>query len=283
MEGRGARRGLVFQAVRRHRRRRNAGVALVRNAGRPGYGNAAVQDFRLDTGGGACGASVFTAHSGNPVADGPGRGTSARGADRAGAVSIGQRSMTAKKTSPPLIQAQVFWLGALLLSAQWPLWGHVLTWNAIAGAALVLARVVLPPKWRALTRHRRWLLPLLAIAGALGIRSNLGYFLARDPCVEFLYLLVGIKFIESRDTRDGTLLICLALFLAMTQFFYLQTITSALSMAPVLLALGGTLASLRAGTAAAVSEWRPQLNATVRLILQGIPLAALVFILFPRI
>jgi protein-glutamine gamma-glutamyltransferase len=191
--------------------------------------------------------------------------------------------MRLKQGSPPLTPVHVAWLGALLVSAQWPLWGHVLTWNAIAGAALVLARVVLPPKWRALTRHRRWLLPLLAIAGALGIRSNLGYFLARDPCVEFLYLLVGIKFIESRDTRDGTLLICLALFLAMTQFFYLQTITSALSMAPVLLALGGTLASLRAGTAAAVSEWRPQLNATVRLILQGIPLAALVFILFPRI
>ena len=192
--------------------------------------------------------------------------------------------MTAKKTSPPLIQAQVFWLGALLLSAQWPLWGHILTWNAVAGAALVVARVALPPKWRALTRHRRWLLPLLAIAGALAIRSDLGYFLARDPCVEFLYLLVGIKFIESRDTRDGTLLICLALFLSLTQFFYLQTIASALSMVPVLIALGGALAALRGGASAeAISDWRGHIRATTRLILQGIPLALLVFVLFPRL
>jgi transglutaminase-like putative cysteine protease len=188
-----------------------------------------------------------------------------------------------KPTASSLTPAQVAWLGALLISAQWPLWGHIIIWNAIAGAALVVARVALPARWRDMTRHRRWLLPLFAIAGALGIRAELGYFLARDPCVEFLYLLVGIKFIESRDTRDGTLLICLALFLSMTQFFYLQTITSALSMAPVLLSLGGTLASLRSGTTAAASDWRKQLNATTRLILQGIPLAILMFGIFPRI
>ncbi|HEY8623832.1 MAG TPA: DUF3488 and transglutaminase-like domain-containing protein, partial [Casimicrobiaceae bacterium] len=191
--------------------------------------------------------------------------------------------MIRKQSSPPLTPVQVAWLGALLVSAQWPLWGHVLTWNAIAGAALVVARVALPPQWRSLTPHRRWLLPLLAIAGALGIRADLGYFLARDPCVEFLYLLVGIKFIESRDTRDGTLLICLALFLSLTQFFYLQTIAAALSMVPVLLALGGTLASLRGGAPAAASDWRVELRATTRLLLQGIPLAALLFVLFPRL
>ena len=152
--------------------------------------------------------------------------------------------MIGKQAAPPLTPVQVAWLGALLVSAQWPLWGHLLIWNAVAGALLVVARVALPPQWRTLTRRRHWLLPLLAIAGALGIRTELGYFVARDPCVQFLYLLVGIKFIEARDTRDGTLLICLALFLSLTQFFYLQTIGAALSMVPVLLGLGGALASL---------------------------------------
>jgi protein-glutamine gamma-glutamyltransferase len=191
--------------------------------------------------------------------------------------------MIRKAASPPLTPVQVGWLCAMLLSAQWPLWGHILNWNAVAGATLVVARVALPPKWRELTRHRRWLLPLLALAGALGIRAELGYFLARDPCVEFLYLLLGIKFIESRSTRDGTLLICLALFLSLTQFFYLQTIASALSMLPVLLALGGALASLRAGSSLVASDWRAQCKATIRMIVQGIPLALLVFVLFPRL
>jgi protein-glutamine gamma-glutamyltransferase len=188
-----------------------------------------------------------------------------------------------KREAFPLTPVQVGWLGALLISAQWPLWGHVVAWNAIAGATLVIARVFLPPQWRGLTRHRRWLLPLFAIAGALGIRAELGYFLARDPCVEFLYLLVGIKFLESRNTRDGTLLICLALFLSMTQFFYLQTIASALSMVPVLLALGGTLSSLRSTTTVIPGEWRAQINATIVLVLQGIPIAILLFVAFPRL
>lgn len=191
--------------------------------------------------------------------------------------------MTRRQAAPPLLPVQVAWLGALLVAAQWPLWSHILIWNAVAGGALVVARVALPPRWRALTGHRRWLLPLLAAAGALGIRSELGYFLARDPCVQFLYLLVGIKFIEARDTRDGTLLICLALFLSLTQFFYVQTIAAALSTLPVLLALGGTLASLRSGAVSAAADWRAQLRATTRLILQGIPIAALLFVIFPRL
>ncbi len=188
-----------------------------------------------------------------------------------------------KAAALPLTPAQVGWLGALLISAQWPLWGHVVTWNAIGGTALVLARIALPARWRGFTSYRRWLLPIFAVAGALGIRAQLGYFLARDPCVEFLYLLVGIKFIESRDTRDGTLLICLALFLSMTQFFYVQTIASALSMIPVLLTLGGTLASLRRAPGTMAPGWRMQLDATMRLLLQGIPLALLLFFVFPRI
>lgn len=191
--------------------------------------------------------------------------------------------MSLKSASPPLTSIRVAWLGALLLAAQWPLWGHIQTWDAIAGAGLVIARVALPPEWRTLTRHRRWLLPLLAIAGALAIRQNFGYFLARDPCVEFLYLLVGIKFIESRTARDGTLLLCLALFLSLTQFFYMQTIVSALAMLPVLLALGGSLAALRGGAVDEAGDWRGELKATTRLIVQGIPLALLVFVLFPRL
>ena len=94
-----------------------------------------------------------------------------------------------------------------------PLWGDVLTWVAVAGTALVVARMV-PPLNRidnpTLALARRLMLPVLAVVAAIGIRAQLGYFLARDPCVQFLYVLVGIKFVESRTTRDGTLLICLA-------------------------------------------------------------------------
>lgn len=190
--------------------------------------------------------------------------------------------MKTKPISTPLNTTQVRWLAALLICAQLPLWPHMLTWVGVTGVALVLARLALSDAQRSSKFWRRALLPALALAAALGIRAEFGYFLARDPCVEFLYMLVGIKFLEARAVRDGTLLVCLAIFLSITRFFYTQTIDAALFALPVLFALGGTLATLR-DTGTARSHWRHELNATGRLLLQGIPLAALLFVLFPRL
>ncbi len=186
-----------------------------------------------------------------------------------------------KVESSPLTYAQTAWLAALLLSAQLPLWGDVLIWVAVAGTGLVVVRL-LPALQAGGGKWRRLALPVLAVVAALGIRAQLGYFLARDPCVQFLYILVGIKFIESRNTRDATLLICLALFLAVTQFFYTQTIVAALLALPALFALGGSLAALRERSGAR-GTWWTQLTAPGRLMLQGIPLAILLFVLFPRL
>jgi protein-glutamine gamma-glutamyltransferase len=186
-----------------------------------------------------------------------------------------------KVAPPPLTYAQTAWLASLLLSAQIPLCGNVLSWVAIVGSGFVVVRL-LPALQTGGGKWRRWMLPLLALVAALGIRAQLGYFLARDPCVQFLYILVGIKFVESRNTRDGTLLICLALFLAVTQFFYTQSIVSAIIALPALFALGGSLAALRAQSRPR-GAWWTQLAAPGRLMLQGIPLALLLFVLFPRL
>ncbi len=191
--------------------------------------------------------------------------------------------MTAKVkvASSPLTYAQTAWLAALLLCAQVPLCGQVLTWVAVAGTGLVLVRL-LPALQTGGGKWRRWTLPLLALVAALGIRAHLGYLLARDPCVQFLYILVGIKFVESRNTRDGSLLVCLALFLAVTQFFYTQSILSAVLALPALFTLGAALAALRAQSGPRGAWWR-QLAPPGRLMLQGIPLALFLFVLFPRL
>jgi transglutaminase-like putative cysteine protease len=185
-------------------------------------------------------------------------------------------------TGAPLARTQLGALAALLLCAQMPLWAHIDRWIAVAGTALVVARLVFPFDRNNLRNLRRWLLPGLALAAAIGIRAEYGYFIARDPCVAFLYVLVGIKFLEARGARDGALLVCLALFLALTQFFYAQTILAAAAAVPALLATGVALAVLRT-PAGATEPWRPHLRTTVRLILQGVPIAALLFVLFPRL
>ena len=181
----------------------------------------------------------------------------------------------------PLTRIQLAWLGALVLLAQLTVASHVLPWVAVAGAALVLIRFVLAPDRLPSQRLRRILLPVLAFAVAAAIRLKFGYFLGRDPCVAFLYVLVGIKYLETRNARDGGLLVCLALFLLLTQFFYAQTIVAALLALPALLVLGGALAALR--EAPPDSEWKAPLVQTARMIAQGIPIAALLFVFFPRL
>ena len=190
--------------------------------------------------------------------------------------------MRAGPAVPRLTRGQTGWLAALLLCAQFPLWPSIHVWVAAAGTGLVMLRLLPPLQRLGSSKLRSLLLPALALVAALGLRAQFGYFLARDPCVEFLYLLVGIKFLEARTARDGSLLICLGLFLAVTQFFYAQSPLAALMALPVIVALGGTLASLRTG-AEAWEGWRAALEPPVRLTLQGIPLALVLFVLFPRL
>jgi transglutaminase-like putative cysteine protease len=130
-----------------------------------------------------------------------------------------------------------------------------------------------------------WTLALFAVAAALVIRQTFGYFLGRDPCVAFLFLLVGIKFLETRITRDGALLVCLASFLVVTPFFYGQSMFAALAAVPAMLMLGATLVVLTVlpATAPPLSEWGAPIALSTRLFLQGIPLAVLLFVLFPRL
>lgn len=188
----------------------------------------------------------------------------------------------ARRPAPPLSPLQLRWAAVLVACAQLPLVPHLPTWIVALGSGPVLARIFLPEHLHAPTALRRWLLPIFAVAAAIAIRSEFGYFLSRDPCVQFLYILLGIKFIEARSVRDGMLLVCLALFLSVTQFFFTQTIFAALAGLPLLLALGGTLAALRSG-GATQPNWRAQLTATARLVVQGVPLAVLLFVLFPRL
>src|SRR4029079_18946532 len=91
-----------------------------------------------------------------------------------------------------------------------------------------------------------WVLAAIAVAIAFLIRRQFGYFVGRDPCVAFLFVLLGIKFLEVRTLRDGTLLVCLAIFLLITAFFYNQSLLAGLAALPAGPATGGGLEGLAA-------------------------------------
>ncbi len=101
--------------------------------------------------------------------------------------------------------------------------------------------------------------------------------------VAFLFVLVGVKFLEARHARDGTLLVCLAMFLLVTPFLYSQSMLAAALRAAGRGAAGRALDVLaRRGQRRAI-PWRVPLRRAASLLVQGLPIAALLFVLFPRL
>ncbi|MEP7061503.1 MAG: DUF3488 and transglutaminase-like domain-containing protein [Betaproteobacteria bacterium] len=188
----------------------------------------------------------------------------------------------------PLALPQIRWLGAMLIAAQLPQAPHLPLWIATFGITLVALRLWLAGR-DAARRHTvsaripSWALVLFALAAAWFVRLSYGGHLAgRDPSVAFLFILVGIKFLESRSRRDGMLLVCLASFLLITPFLSSQSPFAALTVLPAILLLGGTLDAL-GRDASAMPPWRAILRRVGVMLLQGLPLAALLFVLFPRL
>ncbi|HXR56930.1 MAG TPA: DUF3488 and transglutaminase-like domain-containing protein [Casimicrobiaceae bacterium] len=185
-----------------------------------------------------------------------------------------------------LTPAQVGSLGILLVAAQLPQAVYLPLWIGVLGVALVALRFVLMRRER--TRKMglpAWALAVVAFAIALLIRKQFGYFVGRDPCVAFLYVLIGIKFLEVRTLRDGTLLVCLAIFLLITPFFYSQSPLAAVAALPAVLATGAALEALGSSHATPVSarSVRKAWVRTATMIAQGLPIAAALFLLFPRL
>jgi len=192
--------------------------------------------------------------------------------------------------APSLTRAQTTNLGILLFAAQLPQAMQLPVWIAAVGLALVAVRFAF--LWRERFASRAtppripsWALALIAVAIALAIRKSYGYFVGRDPCVAFLFVLVGIKFLEVRTLRDGTLLVCLAIFMLITPFFYSQSLLAAFAALPAVLATGAALESLAQPQPVAVDVYsvRAAWTRTSIMIAQGLPIAAALFLLFPRL
>ncbi len=187
-----------------------------------------------------------------------------------------------------LAPLQIRWLGAMLIAAQLPQAPHLPLWIAAFGLVLVALRLWLTHRdgarpMSAPARIPSWTLVLFALATAWFVRLSYdGHLAGREPSVAFLFILVGIKFLESRTRRDGMLLVCLASFLLITPFLTSQSPFAALMALPAIVVLAGALAALDRD-AGAMPPWRATLRRSGLMLLQGLPLAALLFFLFPRL
>jgi len=185
------------------------------------------------------------------------------------------RARPAPEPPPPLA---LRWLAAGILLTQGLHAFHLPLLVSAIGPALVLLRFALD--WRGI-RAPSLLLILIAVLGAALIRSQLGYLIGRDPGVAFLTIAAGLKLLELRSRRDASFLLCLTAFMLPTAFYYGHGIPATLAI----IATGFVIVASFAATRDPASPLAPKhaLRLAGTLIVQGLPIALALFVLFPRL
>ena len=167
-------------------------------------------------------------------------------------------------------------LGGLALSAA-PHATRLAWWISIGASTIFLWRLFI--SWRHKPLPPRWLLLGIAIAGAIGVFLTFRTIFGRDAGVSLLVLLLSMKLLEMRSPRDVSVLVFLAYFLALTNFFYSQTIlTAGLMLLTVLLVTASLV-----GLSASARPVKANLRTAGSLLLQASPIMLLLFFLFPRV
>ncbi len=145
------------------------------------------------------------------------------------------------KLSAPLIYGLIACI--LLVSA--PHAEHLPLWVVAVCSALLAWRVYLTHSGNPLPA--RWLLLSISVACVLAIAINFRTLFGREVGVTLLILLVTLKLLELRSVRDATVLIYLSCFIIITNFFYSQSIPTALFMLVTLLVIMATWVHLQTG------------------------------------
>ncbi|CAG0941802.1 Protein-glutamine gamma-glutamyltransferase [Gammaproteobacteria bacterium] len=141
--------------------------------------------------------------------------------------------------------------------------------------------------WRIVAAERGWRLPSLWLRVPVTVLAFLAVVMTYHSIsgVEagsaLLLVMGGMKLLETRDERDRILVVFIALFLLFAVFLREQAIWSAAWLAGGCLGIGTALVqTVRRGPLLPLPQ---AVLVAGRLLLQGLPLAVVLFVLFPRI
>ena len=189
------------------------------------------------------------------------------------------RSVEGVVAEKPLTRHTLKMLGITVLLSQLPLLLHLPLWLTLPGIGLVFAKMRMGQQTKPLLPPT--LTIVFVLLSVIAVFAHYGYLFGRDPCVAFLFLLLSFKYVETKKDYDASLLIILCAFLLLTQFFFRQSLVSAILCIPAMYFVGLTLFVLQRGTVK--TDTRTMVHITAKLFLQAIPIALILFVAVPRI
>ncbi len=152
-------------------------------------------------------------------------------------------------------------------------------WLALTVAACLLWQAVGTARsWRPLSR---WLLAGMSVGATFAVVVSYGPLPGREGSVALLVLMAALKCLELRSVRDAQVTTLLGYFLIVTHFLYAQTAALGLFLFAVLLWLLATNVAFQDRNRAL----RPgqSLRLAGMLTLGALPIALVLFVLFPRV
>jgi hypothetical protein len=165
---------------------------------------------------------------------------------------------------------------ALLVIA--PHFAHLPWWISGTVCVTLLWRVLLT--WRGRRLPPAWLLLPVALIAMGGVFQSYGTLLGRDAGVAMLALLLAFKLLEMHARRDLYVVLFLSFFLMLTNFFYSQSMLTGLAMAATIVVL--LTAQITFQYTGTVPPLGRRLRLAGRMVMLAAPLAAALFVLFPR-
>jgi protein-glutamine gamma-glutamyltransferase len=156
---------------------------------------------------------------------------------------------------------------------------HLPIWVTVAFVILFLWRLGLVMSGRWLPGP--WVRVVAAIAASLGVYAYYQTVVGREPGTALLVLFLGLKLMEMRAKRDFFVVVFLCLFLLILAFLFSQSIGTLIIVFTALLFLLTALISMQFGYHEATIKQRFRIAAV--LLLRALPIAVVLFFLFPRI
>jgi transglutaminase-like putative cysteine protease len=120
-----------------------------------------------------------------------------------------------------------------------------------------------------------------AAACTAGVVAQYNTVFGRDAGVALLVLFLGLKLMEMRARRDLFVVIFLCFFLLLTGFFYSQSISTAALTVGAVAALLAAMLTMQFGQREAGIGRRLKMVGVI--LAQALPIAAVLFVLFPRL
>ena len=187
-------------------------------------------------------------------------------------------SLSARLAALPRDTRDTLFLLAVVAWILLPQIGNTPWWTSALAASVLLWRAWLAVKARPLPK--RWVLAGLLILAVAATWLSHRTLVGKDAGVTLIVLLLTLKTLEMRARRDAMVVFFLGFFTLLSNFFYSQSLLTALAM------IVGLMGLLTALVNAHMTAGRPPLLQALRtaglLVLWGTPVMIALFLLFPR-